>query len=392
MARIALILPRLSRYGGVEQFAFRLAGALAETRNCEHEVDFICARAESVPPVGVRARVVGRVGGVKWFKMLWFLVAAERARQQGGYDLTIGLGKSWEQDLLRVGGGPQRTFWALSEQAWPAGLRRWGKRLRRLLLPANWLTRFIENHQYRSGCRIICVSDAVADWLRRDYPHVARPEVIYNLPDLARFRPPAGEERARARRGLGFEDGGIAIGTATSNFALKGTTSLVRALVLLPEAYRLVVAGGRSSRACRRLAERLGVAHRVVFLGRVDDMLAFYHGLDMFALPTFYDACSNAVLEAAACGLPTLSSSANGSSAFLPAERVTPAPGDAADLAARLQKLHEEGPGPAFALPDGVAAGLDTWVAVINEMADARRSAQSPAQCPAQRSTKTDRA
>ena len=35
MARIALILPRLSRYGGVEQFAFRLAEALAETRNSE---------------------------------------------------------------------------------------------------------------------------------------------------------------------------------------------------------------------------------------------------------------------------------------------------------------------------------------------------------------------
>lgn len=46
MARIALILPRLSRYGGVEQFAFRLAEALAETRNSEHEVEFICARSE----------------------------------------------------------------------------------------------------------------------------------------------------------------------------------------------------------------------------------------------------------------------------------------------------------------------------------------------------------
>ena len=41
MARIALILPRLSRYGGVEQFAFRLAEALAETRNSEHEVEFL---------------------------------------------------------------------------------------------------------------------------------------------------------------------------------------------------------------------------------------------------------------------------------------------------------------------------------------------------------------
>ena len=38
MARIALILPRLSRYGGVEQIAFRLAEALSETRISEHEV------------------------------------------------------------------------------------------------------------------------------------------------------------------------------------------------------------------------------------------------------------------------------------------------------------------------------------------------------------------
>ena len=66
MARIALILPRLSRYGGVEQFAFRLAEALAETRNSEHEVEFICARSECLPPVGVRTHIVGRPGGLKF--------------------------------------------------------------------------------------------------------------------------------------------------------------------------------------------------------------------------------------------------------------------------------------------------------------------------------------
>ena len=72
MARIALILPRLSRYGGVEQFAFRLAEALAETRNSEHEVEFICARSECLPPVGVRTHIVGRPGGLKFIKMLFW--------------------------------------------------------------------------------------------------------------------------------------------------------------------------------------------------------------------------------------------------------------------------------------------------------------------------------
>lgn len=386
MARIAVVLPRLSRYGGVEQFAFRLAQALADTRDCQHEVDFICARVESPPPVGVRAVVVGRVGGFSWIKLLWFLVGAERARRRGGYDLVISLGKSWNQDLLRVGGGPQRNFWRLSERAWPAGLPRWGKRLRRALSPANWLTRLVDNRQYRSGCRIICVSETVADWVRQEYPERPAPEVIYNLPDLAKYRPPFPEERRQCRQALlaagqtlpmpdacgktPGEDGLVCIGTAASNFALKGTHVLIRALALLPERFRLYVAGGRSSRACQRLAAGLGVEKRLVFLGRVENMRAFYHGLDLFALPSFYDACSNAVLEAAACGLPTLSSASNGSSVFLPPDRILPDPGDADALAARLLALSREAAAPLH-LPPDLPAGLDAWLAAINAMADA---------------------
>ena len=324
MARIALILPRLSRYGGVEQFAFRLAEALAETRNSEHEVEFICARSECLPPVGVRTHIVGRPGGLKFIKMLWFLIRAEQVRKRGNYDLVISLGKTWNQDMMRVGGGPQKTFWELSEKAWPAGFSRWFKHLRRRLLPSNWLTRIIDNHQYRSGCRIICVSDAVA------------------------------------------------IATATSNFALKGTGILIRSVAMLPENVHLFIAGGRDSEPYQRLAKKLGVAGRIHFLGKVEDMPALYRAMDLFVLPSFYDACSNAVLEALACGLKVLSTTANGSSVFLPQEHVTPDPGDAEDLAARIRALIDEpAPGP-FRIPDHIQAGLDTWVQVVNEECDQR--------------------
>lgn len=70
--------------------------------------------------------------------------------------------------------------------------------------------------------------------------------------------------------------------------------------------------------------------------------------MDLFVLPSFYDACSNAVLEALACGLKVLSTTANGSSVFLPQEHVTPDPGDAEDLAARIRALIDE---PAPAVP-----------------------------------------
>ncbi|MFR4117502.1 MAG: hypothetical protein ACLT2T_00310 [Bilophila wadsworthia] len=56
------------------------------------------------------------------------------------------------------------------------------------MLPSNWLTRIIDNHQYRSGCRIICVSDAVRHWTQKAYPGIPVPEVIYNLPDLSASR------------------------------------------------------------------------------------------------------------------------------------------------------------------------------------------------------------
>lgn len=244
MARIALILPRLSRYGGVEQFAFRLAEALAETRNSEHEVEFICARSECLPPVGVRTHIVGRPGGLKFIKMLWFLIRAEQVRKHGNYDLVISLGKTWNQDMMRVGGGPQKTFWELSEKAWPAGFSRWFKHLRRRLLPSNWLTRIIDNHQYRSGCRIICVSDAVRHWTQKAYPGIPVPEVIYNLPDLSRFTPPTPEQKLLSRIALNIDNNHVAIATATSNFALKGTGVLIRSVAMLPETVHLFIAGG----------------------------------------------------------------------------------------------------------------------------------------------------
>lgn len=372
MARIALILPRLSRYGGVEQFAFRLAEALAETRNSEHEVEFICARSECLPPVGVRTHIVGRPGGLKFIKMLWFLIRAEQVRKRGNYDLVISLGKTWNQDMMRVGGGPQKTFWELSEKAWPAGFSRWFKHLRRRLLPSNWLTRIIDNHQYRSGCRIICVSDAVRHWTQKAYPGIPVPEVIYNLPDLSRFTPPTPEQKLLSRIALNIDNNHVAIATATSNFALKGTGVLIRSVAMLPETVHLFIAGGRDSEPYQRLAKKLGVAGRIHFLGKVEDMPALYRAMDLFVLPSFYDACSNAVLEALACGLKVLSTTANGSSVFLPQEHVTPDPGDAEDLAARIKVLIDEpAPGP-FRIPDHIQAGLDTWVQVVNEECDQR--------------------
>ncbi len=359
-ARLCIMLPKFSRYGGVEQFGFRLAGALAARG---HAVDFICARQEAEPPTGVRVLAVGRPAGPRALKMFWFLLQAERLRKKGRYDLSIGLGKSWNQDVLRVGGGPLRNYWKLSEKAWPAGSARLGKRLRRLLSPDDWLTLLVERRQYAETGKVLAVSELVAQWIDREHPGLdpARLEVIYNLPDFSRFSRPTPEERQAARAALGTPEG-VLIGTASTNFRLKGVDPLIRSLALLPADHRLFVAGGRGEAEYLQLAASLGVRERVRFLGRVDDMPAFYKALDVFVLPTFYDACSNAVLEAAATGIRVLSTPFNGSSRFLAPDQLLADPGDPNLLAQGIRDaLVAPLPAP-ISVPPGIASGLDAFV------------------------------
>ncbi|MDL2267244.1 glycosyltransferase family 4 protein [Desulfovibrio sp. OttesenSCG-928-G15] len=396
MSRIAIMLPKYSRYGGVEQFGYRLAGALAKRG---HAVDFICARQEAEPPEGVTVKAVGRPPGSRALKLLWFLVQAERLRKKGGYDLSISLGKTWNQDVSRMGGGPLRTFWEKSERALPEGRERLVKRLKRRASPYNWLTLLVEKHQFTKDSEVISVSHLVRDWLMQAHPDLAaeRMRVVYNRPDPARYPWPTKEERAAAKLALlqrlpkafppllgeGAEEESVegaaakprvqTIGTASTNFELKGVGPLIRALALLPENTVLFIAGGRDHAAYDALAKELGVAERVAFLGKVDDMPAFYRGLDVFILPTFYDACSNAVLEALASGCKTVTSASNGAAFFLEQNAVLENPGDVAAMTAMLQDKLEVPAPKRFDWPDDVPSGLDAFVELVEEAVEKKR-------------------
>ncbi len=373
-ARIAIMLPRFSQYGGVEQFGYRLAKELAGRG---HAVDFICARQETEAPNGVQVFPVGRFGWLKIFKMLWFLMRAEQLRKQGNYDLSISLGKTWNQDLIRVGGGPLRIFWEKSERALEPGLPLWIKRITRWLSPDNWLTLAIERHQFTRNSQVIAVSDLVREWLLQAHPALnpGRVRVIYNRPDITRFAPPNEEKRTSVRSGLWQkvsssplpEEPVLFMGTASTNFQLKGIRPLIKTLPLLPSYVHLFIAGGRGTGEYHALAQSQGVAHRVHFCGKVSDMPAFMQALDIFVLPTFYDACSNAVLEALATGCRVLTSRVNGSAFFLPEAHVINDPGNVEAMAAQIAATLADPPPAPFRWPTTISSGLDAFVAAVEE-------------------------
>jgi UDP-glucose:(heptosyl)LPS alpha-1,3-glucosyltransferase len=81
------------------------------------------------------------------------------------------------------------------------------------------------------------------------------------------------------------------------------------------------------------------VAHRVKFWGPVSETAPFYQAAAVLALPTLYDPCSNVVLEALGCGLPAITTAANGAAEFITSGEngaVVPQPDDIAGLTAVL--------------------------------------------------------
>jgi len=104
---------------------------------------------------------------------------------------------------------------------------------------------------------------------------------------------------------------------AANNFRLKGLYPLIQAMQVAGKAGTerpacLLVAGtGRSDRY-RRLARRVGVEDRILFLGSVQDIGSVLPAIDVGVLPTFYDPSSRFILEALAAGKPVVTTQFNG--------------------------------------------------------------------------------
>lgn len=97
----------------------------------------------------------------------------------------------------------------------------------------------------------------------------------------------------------------------------KGLRDMVRAMAHLADlpGVTLTSAGdGEDLAACRAEAERLGVAHRISFLGRVPraEVDALYARADVFAFPSFREPMGGVLFEALHWGLPVITAARGG--------------------------------------------------------------------------------
>ena len=151
------------------------------------------------------------------------------------------------------------------------------------------LTHWLETRTLKRADHVFTICEGLrSDIVGRGIP-AARVTVIPNAVDIESFEP-GGQPDAALKAQLGLE-GASVIGFIGSFYAYEGLDLLLDALpgILLqrPEVRVLLVGGGPQDAALKDQAQRLGVADKVVFTGRVphEQVQRYYDLVDVLAYP-----------------------------------------------------------------------------------------------------------
>jgi teichuronic acid biosynthesis glycosyltransferase TuaC len=157
---------------------------------------------------------------------------------------------------------------------------------------------------------LLAVSDAMRGEMAEIGIDAAKVRVHYTGIDTARFHP---ADRSTARGALGIGPGPM-IATVGALIPRKGQALVIEALPMLPGVTYALAGAGDSEAEYRALAERLGVADRVRFLGPVANanLPQLYRAADAIVMPSVSEGLANAWVEALACGTPIVISTAGG--------------------------------------------------------------------------------
>jgi UDP-glucose:(heptosyl)LPS alpha-1,3-glucosyltransferase len=306
--RLGIIRQRYTPYGGAERFVEAALEALLErsiaitlyTRSWPQ------TRLQLIEPVLCNPPYIGRLWRDRGFAGA---VCAKIARHPP--ELVQSHERLLCCDVYRAGDGVHQVY--LEER-----LRIETPFMRRLIewSPYHRYVLDMERQLFTSPAlrAVICNSKMVREEIRERFGFAeGRLHVVYNAVDSEDFSPRLKEHRKLVRETLRVPETATVFLLVGSGYARKGVERAMNALARVPGSPYLFVVGRDKARGSyRRIAHELGVAERVAWLGPQEDPRPFFGAADAFVLPTYYDPCPNAALEAMACGLPVVTSTKSG--------------------------------------------------------------------------------
>lgn len=196
----------------------------------------------------------------------------------------------------------------------------WGRRDSRFQRALLFLLARMRNRLLRRTGAVVAISQAIArEAVFGGFP-AAKVHLIPHGIDTSEYAPvPAGEKAAR-REALGFPKDTLLLTYSGRLIEGKGLETLfvaMRSLADVPNLHLALVGSGSGQiisieDRLRRDAQTEGLAGRVTFTGRVDNVAAYLQASDLFVFPTFDEALGMSAVEAQSCGLPAVASRTGG--------------------------------------------------------------------------------
>jgi glycosyltransferase involved in cell wall biosynthesis len=166
----------------------------------------------------------------------------------------------------------------------------------------------IAQARYRAATRIVANSKWVAEQAAASGAAREKLSVVYEGAEI----PPTfdREKRNAARARWGIHGDAPLLGCVGVLLPDKGQEWLIRSLAELheeiPQAKLLLAGDGPCRGKLETLTRDLGIADAVIFSGFVKDVEAVYAALDVFLLPSFFEALNNSLLAAMSYEIPSI--------------------------------------------------------------------------------------
>jgi UDP-glucose:(heptosyl)LPS alpha-1,3-glucosyltransferase len=303
--KIAVLSRNFSTTGGGAE---RYAVAVVEELSARHEVHVFTQHIGN-ELAGVTYHLVALpLRRPRWINQLYFATATWWATRRG-FDVVHSHENTWHGQVQAVHVLPVKHNLFAGKQGLALALR-W---LKVLTSPRLLIYLCLERWRYAPTPkrRVVLTSQALFNDFVAAYPEaLAMTEVI--PPGVASAPGRCNEaEKQKSRVDLGLPASGRSLLFVGNDFRKKGLPTLLQALATLPDDVWLAVVGqSRQLAEMQRSVQRLGLAHRVWFLGALTDMDTAYRVADCLVHPTLEDTYAMVVLEAMAHGLPVVVSGA----------------------------------------------------------------------------------